>query len=72
VVDRVWNGFKSRIELSDAFSPHHHHFTCVSCASTVGVESDEIETALQKLENSNGFSLTHHSIELRGFCENCK
>ena len=71
IVQRVWSGFKSKIELSEAFSPHHHHFTCINCSKTVGIRSDELERNLEDLESKNGFKLTHHSIELKGYCQSC-
>jgi len=69
---RVWSGFKSQIELSEAFSPHHHHFTCVRCGKTDSIKSDEIERHLEELEARNGFRLTQHSIELHGYCKLCQ
>lgn len=71
IVQRVWSGFKSRIELSETFSPHHHHFTCTKCRDTIGLHSDQIETNLAALESEHGFKLMHHSIELSGYCANC-
>lgn len=71
IVQRVWSGFKSKIELSEIFSPHHHHFTCLKCAKTFSIHSNEIEKELEILEHTNGFKLTHHSIELSGYCKRC-
>lgn len=71
IVQRVWSGFKSRIELSEAFSPHHHHFTCSRCGDTIGLHSVQLENDLSQLEAVHGFKLTHHSIELSGYCANC-
>lgn len=72
IAQRVWTGFKSKVELSDAFSPHHHHFTCVNCGKVIGVVSDRFEAELKELENKHGFKLTRHSIELSGYCSDCK
>ncbi len=71
IVQRVWSGFKSSIELSEAFSPHHHHFTCIICAETTSVNSSKLENNLHELEVNEGFKLTQHSIELRGHCQKC-
>lgn len=71
IVHRVWTGFKSRVELSEEFSPHHHHFTCVNCGKIISLQSEELEKGLKRLEDKNGFNLTHHSIELSGHCEDC-
>lgn len=71
IVHRVWTGFKSKIELSDAFSSHHHHFTCVKCGKTIGLESDKLETVLKDFGQEYNFELTHHSVELSGYCGSC-
>jgi Fe2+ or Zn2+ uptake regulation protein len=71
IVHRVWNGFKSKIELSDAFSPHHHHFVCNECGSAQTINSDELEKSLHALENLYGFDLRQHSVELSGYCKDC-
>lgn len=71
IVHRVWTGFKSKVELSEAFSPHHHHFTCIKCGKTTGLRSEALEKELENLESDQHFKLTHHSIELKGFCEDC-
>lgn len=72
LVHRVWHGFRSKIELSDAFSPHHHHFTCLECGSVTGLKSEQLEKDLEMLEEQGGFKLTHHTIELSGYCLKCK
>ena len=72
IVQRVWAGFKSKVELSETFSPHHHHFTCMHCSKTISILSDELEEILEKLEHKNNFKLIHHSIELNGYCAECR
>lgn len=71
IVHRVWTGFKSKIELSEAFSPHHHHFTCNDCKQTTALDSEGLETSLHDLEAAMGFKLTQHSVELKGSCSSC-
>ncbi len=71
VIHRVWNGFKSKIELSETFSPHHHHFSCNNCGVILALDSERLESSLHDLEAMNGFSLTQHSVELRGICKSC-
>ena len=72
VTHRVWTGFKSKVELSDAFSPHHHHFMCLECGKTLGIKSEKLEDDLCSMEKEYGFKLTQHSIELSGFCGDCR
>jgi len=72
ITHRVWNGFKSKIDLSEEFSPHHHHFTCINCGAVTVLKSDNLEASLHELERDLGFNLRQHSVELSGYCANCK
>jgi Fur family ferric uptake transcriptional regulator len=72
IIQRVWNGFKSKIELSETFSPHHHHFICNTCGVAQTIKSDELERSLHGLEDKYGFDLRQHSVELSGYCQNCR
>lgn len=71
IVHRVWNGFKSKFELSEDFSPHHHHFTCLHCNTAVTIKNEGLESSLRALEKVYGFELLHHSVELSGRCKKC-
>ncbi len=71
LVHRVWNGFKSKIELSESFSPHHHHFTCLGCGQAQALKSEGLERSLHDFERQYGFSLVQHSVELSGYCREC-
>jgi len=71
LVHRVWSGFKSKIELSEAFSPHHHHFTCSNCGEMRGIHNDQLESAIKLVAKEQGLKLTYHSIELGGYCKKC-
>ncbi len=72
VTKRVYNGWKYSIELSDQFSPHHHHFTCTNCGNVVSfLESQSLLNEFTKLEKSLDSKITSHSLELRGLCPNC-
>jgi Fur family ferric uptake transcriptional regulator len=72
VTKRVYSGWKYTIELSDNFSPHHHHITCTNCGNVVSfIESTSLLNELTNLEKSLNFKITSHSIELKGLCRNC-
>lgn len=71
ILHRVWTGFKSKVELSETFSPHHHHFSCNSCGVIVALDSELLEDSLHQLESANNFRLTQHTVELRGICGAC-
>jgi len=72
IIHRVWNGFKSKVELSEPFSSHHHHFTCMKCGRTLSLKSEELEQTMRDFETTHGFILVKHSVELSGYCSDCK
>lgn len=72
IVQKVLSGFKSKFELSEAFSPHHHHFICEKCGVAQAINSQSLEDSLHALEAQYGFELRQHSVELSGFCKLCR
>jgi Fur family ferric uptake transcriptional regulator len=72
-VNRLQMGWKYKLELSDLFSDHHHHATCVSCGKMNAIEEDaEIERKIHDLAEKNHFQLASHSLEIRGLCLACQ
>lgn len=55
---------------------HHHHVVCMNCSKLVDVETEEIETYLEKLEKKFAkkinFKTVRHSLEFFGECGNCQ
>lgn len=72
IVHRLWSGFKSSVELSEQFSPHHHHFTCLGCQQVSVFDDPGIEASLHALETKMSIQLQQHQIELQGYCQNCR
>lgn len=72
IVNRIWHGFKHQIELSEIFTPHHHHAVCQNCGHTVDITSPELESTLAQLAKTHGFLAVSHSVELIGYCQNCQ
>lgn len=71
IVNRVWQGFKSHIELSEIFLPHHHHAVCQRCGAVADIASPELEQVLARLARQHGFLTVDHSVELSGYCGEC-
>lgn len=71
IIHRTWNGFKSSIELSEEYSPHHHHFTCTTCAKVLSFRSERIERSLHELESELSVTISRHVVELGGVCSRC-
>ncbi len=72
IVNRIWQGFKHQVELSEIFTPHHHHALCQNCGRTIDIASPELEAALTTLAKKHRFLALNHSVELNGYCPNCQ
>jgi Fur family transcriptional regulator, ferric uptake regulator len=73
IITRIYTGWKYKIELSDKFSKHHHHLTCISCGRTVVIhEGPAMEQAIAKLAEQAGFLADSHQLEIRGVCTKCQ
>jgi Fur family ferric uptake transcriptional regulator len=72
IVQRVYSGWKYKIELTDSFSYHHHHMSCIRCGQVTSFrESEEIEQLIDKLGKSEHFQVTTHLLEIQGLCQAC-
>lgn len=73
IVNRLRLGWKTKIELSDVFQHHHHHFTCVSCGKVITIKEDPIiEKHIALLAKSGKFQALDHQLEIRGYCSVCQ
>ena len=73
IVNRLQMGWKYKLELSDLFTEHHHHATCLQCGSSIALEEDTgLETGIQLLAQEAGFVPTGHSLEIHGLCATCR
>ncbi|OGL39504.1 hypothetical protein A3J32_01930 [Candidatus Saccharibacteria bacterium RIFCSPLOWO2_02_FULL_46_7] len=72
VVHRLNIGWKYKIELSDIFAEHHHHFYCTNCGAATAITSNAmLETMIDSLASKEGFSPRGHSLEIHGLCSRC-
>lgn len=73
IVERLSFGWKYKFELSDTFTTHHHHATCIRCGKLVPFEeNNSIKLELKKLSEAIGFLETNHQLEIRGICSSCR
>lgn len=63
-------GMPARYEW--ASKNHHDHLTCTDCGMIVEFENPEIERLQEIIAANNGFTLTHHVMELYGKCQQCQ
>lgn len=73
IVHRLNIGWKYKIELSDVFSEHHHHFYCTNCGRTYSLPANPmLETMINSVVSRDGFSPRGHQLEVYGLCANCQ
>lgn len=60
---------KFRYELA---GDHHHHLVCQSCDTVIPIEDCNIQESVSDQADQHGFTISHHSLEFFGKCNNCK
>lgn len=71
IAQRVSHGWKYRLELSDRFVSHHHHFNCLACRRTVNIDDRELEDSIKLMAKRQKLIVTAHQIEIQGYCASC-
>jgi Fur family ferric uptake transcriptional regulator len=71
IVKRIWIGFKSKLELSDSFIPHHHHLNCTRCNKTIVIKDERLEQILKKISSEHRLRAENHQVEIHGICKDC-
>lgn len=73
IVHRVNIGWKYKVELSDVFLGHHHHFYCTRCGTTYNLPGNPmLETMIDSTVSKEGFSARGHQLEVYGLCQACQ
>lgn len=73
IVHRLNIGWKYKIELSDIFAGHHHHFYCTNCSKTYPLPANSmLETMISSVAAKDGFSPRGHQLEVYGICSDCQ
>ncbi len=73
IVNRIRLGWHTKIELSDIFMHHHHHFSCLNCGLVIDLPDDMvIEKQIAQLGANKQFKAMDHQLEIRGLCANCQ
>ncbi|HET7060158.1 MAG TPA: Fur family transcriptional regulator [Candidatus Saccharimonadales bacterium] len=72
IVQRLQIGWKYKLELSDTFSHHHHHMTCLRCGRVISFdETAGLEHELRQITRIKNFQMQSHQLEIQGLCARC-
>ena len=73
IVNRITIGFKYKLELSEQFSPHHHHLYCLNCHKIIDIKLlEDLENDIRTIANSYEFEIRDHQLEINGYCRDCQ
>lgn len=61
---------KTCYEMNDM--QHKHYLICNSCKKIVPISGCPLHAYESELENSLGFTITNHKLEIYGYCKECK
>lgn len=51
---------------------HHDHMICVECGKIIPLSSEKLEQLQEKLCKEKKFKPTTHTLEIKGYCSDCK
>ena len=50
---------------------HHDHLICIKCGRFIEAIKPAIEKMQKVLAKEKGFTITHHKLQIFGFCKKC-
>ena len=67
---------RTRYELSEDLTEHHHHLVCVSCGAVDDLEASPkleraMERAIDDVTAARGFRAVDHRLDIVGLCARC-
>jgi Fur family transcriptional regulator, ferric uptake regulator len=73
VTQRLNIGWKYKIELTDKFSDHHHHLSCLKCGDVIDIGDEKhIDDFINEVAEKFGFEPRKHQFEVDGYCKKCR
>lgn len=73
IVTRIHSGWKYALELSDMFSDHHHHITCIRCGQITPLPEDQqLESVIARITRKARYLPRSHQLEIRAICDHCQ
>lgn len=73
IVNRIYIGWKYKLELSDDFMDHHHHMVCLKCHKVIDIGDEKhIDRFIRSIAKKSGFMPRKHIFEIDGYCADCQ
>ena len=69
-VERKFNRQESTFEPGQV-GQHHDHLICLGCGRIMEFENKTIETLQEAVAQKHAFFISHHVLELYGYCLEC-
>jgi Fur family ferric uptake transcriptional regulator len=72
ITQRLNIGWKYKVELTDMFSDHHHHLSCLKCGNVIDIGDEKhIDDFIKEVAEKFGFEPRKHQFEIDGYCKDC-
>ena len=72
IVQRIYMGWKYKVELSDMLSRHHHHISCIGCGTVMAITDEHhVEHLIRSIASKYDFVPASHQLEIQGYCKAC-
>jgi len=62
----------ARFEPARAEGDHHHHLVCDDCGKVEPFEDTALESAIARVGDGRGYTVSAHDVVLRGACGDCR
>lgn len=64
---------RSRYEINETNSPHHHHhLICLTCGRVIEFADDLMEDLENIIAKNSNFSIVDHQVKFYGYCQECR
>lgn len=64
---------RSRYEINETNTPHHHHhLICLTCGKVIEFEDDLLEELENTIAKNSNFTIVDHQVKFYGYCQDCR
>ncbi|HUD06259.1 MAG TPA: transcriptional repressor [Candidatus Saccharimonadales bacterium] len=71
IAQRVSVGMDEKLELTEIFEGHHHHFSCTNCGRIISINDRQLESYIDNLPSLRGNQIVAHQLDIQGLCSKC-